>query len=266
MTSDIILLGVPGLYQNWLMSAVDPSSNCSLSSNYNFLSTSKLITLIGKLDTNLDSVHGNVINTIVSDRNFTWFLYNYFEKTANIGVNITNFIVDLNAKASLLAPYTEMLDHINYSYKINNNSTTDYIYNSFIEYFYFAMIKPSVFRQKLGDSRDRFINIEYDNFNNRDLLIEKFSTLLQFNVDHFVRQHKLLIERNRKYLNKKPEFLIKIKEKVKNFDILELSYMGSLLYWNDQIELDWFNPQIRMQILSDRSNDIYELAHHELKV
>lgn len=266
MTSKIILLGVPGLYQNWLRAAVDPASTYTLSYDHNFLSTSNSVTLISKLTTNIDSINGTVINTTVSDRNFVWFLYNYFEKTSGIGVKINNLIAELTTKAYLSVPYTEMLDHINSSYKITSSSTPDYIYNSFIEYFYFNLIKPSIFRQKLSDSRNGFIDVEYDDFSNQDRLIEKFSMLPKFNADHFIRHHKLLVERNEPYLNKKAAFLVKIKERANNFNILELSYIGALLYWNDKIELDWFNREFRMQALSDRHNDIYELAHCELKV
>ena len=45
----IKLLGLPGLYQNWIMSAIDPSSCVNVSLASNFITHSTQVTWIKKL-------------------------------------------------------------------------------------------------------------------------------------------------------------------------------------------------------------------------
>lgn len=68
--TNVCILGMPGLYQNWLMSALDPSSECIESSDSNFLSKPKTLRWVRKFDANVEQVRKQypiVINTYVKD-------------------------------------------------------------------------------------------------------------------------------------------------------------------------------------------------------
>ena len=260
------MLGLPGLYQNWLLAALDQHSIFELCVENNFSCTQSKINWIKKIPTKLTDpvlADSTVINTYVSNQNFVWFLYNFLEKTDGIGIRVDYLIEDLKNKAVDTIAFDTMLKHWVDSYDIHNHPDYEYRMNSIIEYFYFLLLDTqSIFKYQAGFTDPRFVNIEYSDFENKNLLENKFSHLEIFDLDHFNRMYDLLYQRNSQYLNRRQNFVNKIKSNNKQFDILEIAYIGMLI--TDQDPLDWFNSQLRENMINDRWLDICNHADNLL--
>ena len=79
MSNHVALLGLPGLYQNWLLSALDVSAQVRMSGEHNFISHSGKINWFKKMGADLDQIPeliqtSMVINSYVLDENFVWYL------------------------------------------------------------------------------------------------------------------------------------------------------------------------------------------------
>lgn len=264
--NNYLILGLPGLYQNWLLATLDQTSNFELDSENNFLCNQSKISWVKKMETELaDPVLSNstVVNTYVSNQNFVWFLYNFLEKTDGVGIRVDHLVEDLNTKALGTIAFDFMLKHWSDSYDIENHPDNQYRTNSAIEYFYFLLLDTqSIFKHQVGLTDPGFVNIEYADFENKKLLETKLSHLEIFDQDHFDRMYNLLYQRNIRYLDKRQSFVSKIQSNNKNFDILEIAYIGMLL--TDQDRLDWFNTQLRENMINDRWSDICNHANNLL--
>lgn len=252
MSDKICLLGIPGLYQNWLMSAVDYSSVYQQLNDTNFHYKSKNITWYFKFETDVSSVtnYDHIINCYVNEENFVWYLYTFLEKTGEIGIFVDDLINCLFTKARGTLPFDFLLTHFIQSYNITKDSTVDYCRNSAIEYFYFLLsekIKDNKFKFNAGVTYtgNKYINIEYNDFLDSNLLIDKLQGLSIFNKEHFLKMYSLLSSTNGRYLNKHKNFLDKLQLKNPNFDILELAHLGALITKKTGSNLDWFNSDVR---------------------
>jgi hypothetical protein len=243
MSNSIALLGLPGLYQNWLMSALDKDSQLTVIAERNFEYRGSKFDwyMKGQQDLKLES-YDYVINLYVKEENFVWFLYNFLEKTCEIGVMVDNLVNSLYTKGIGTQAFDQLIKHFTSSYNITNDSSEDYCKNAAIEYFYFLLIeKNAEFKITAACTNNRYINIEYDDFNNVNILIDKLKQLPMFNLKHFLKCHRKLNETNVRFLKHKEEF----KNKTKNFDILETAYLGYLITSQSNEQLDWFNSNLR---------------------
>lgn len=263
----IILLGLPGLYQNWIMSAVDSSSEVALSCSNNFVTTTTQVTWIEKINQNLDVALSNpVINCWVHHENFVWYLYNFLEKTDGVGIQVDSLANDLLTKASNTIAFDTLLRHFVDSYNITKVSEHEYVRNATIEYFYFLLCnRDGKFKTQTQYTHNNFINIEYNEFGNETVLIDKLSTLPNFDLDHFKRQYHLLIARNIRYINKRKMFIEKVLNHNTQFDILELSYIGYLVSKITGTSVDWFNPKVRETNMTIHKNKICKLLNSMLQ-
>ena len=242
---DIALLGLPGLYQNWIMCAVDKESSYSADDS-NFYYKGNNIELFFKLESTQLPTNKYVINLYVDPNNFVWYLYNFLEKTDNINIKVSHLIDDLFNKAPNTVAFDFMLKHFINSYDITSKTNIEYIKNSILEYFYFFLLeKDTKFKNISSITYDNFINIEYDDFKNPVRLINKLSVLPNFDLDHFNNLYKELEKRNYQYIYRSKNFVSKIDQ----FDFIELSYIGTLL--TDQKPLDWFNNSLREKKLKE---------------
>ena len=264
--TDYVMLGVPGLYQNWLLSALDVHSKFELNFENNFSCVKSRIQWIKKIPTDLTDpilLDSTVINTYVSNQNFVWFLYNFLEKTDGIGIKVDNLLEDLKTKAVDTIAFDSMLKHWVDSYDIDNRPDYQYRTNSIIEYFYFLLLDTqSTFKRQVGFTDPGFVNIEYSDFENKNLLENKLSHLEIFDSDHFNHMYNLLYHRNNQYMTRRQNFVNKIKSNNKQFDVLEAAYIGMLL--TDQDPLDWFNVQLRENMINNRWLDICNHADNLL--
>jgi hypothetical protein len=246
--TNVCILGMPGLYQNWLMSALDPSSECIESSDSNFLSKSKTLHWVRKFDTNVENVrqkYSIVINTHVKDENFVWYLYNFLEKTDGVGIKVDDLANDLFTKAPGTIAFSFMLDHFVDAYNITTKTAIEVINNSLVEYFYFLLMnKNSEFKIKSLREESDAINLEFDTFADYDALVTLLDQVPGFDAIHFQNMYNWLVARNHTYLNKKKRF----KEKIvnhQNLDLLELAYVGYLVSNHTNTMLDWYNVDTR---------------------
>ena len=143
MSKTCILLGLPGLYQNWMRATLDNTGSFQLSLNSNFISYSTTTQWERKLDINIQDFKNQktpVINLYVAPENFAWYLYNFLEKTDGVGILVDSLVSDLFTKAPGTMAFNSMLTHFVNSYNINSETDPVYCYNAAIEYFYFLLI------------------------------------------------------------------------------------------------------------------------------
>jgi hypothetical protein len=149
------------------------------------------------------------------------------------------------------------------TYDLTDHRDYQYRKNAAIEYFYFLLLEQNTFFKTQSIFTDpSFLNVEYAEFENRDLLKSKFLKLEQFDIDHFDHMYGLLSQRNKRYLNLRQNFVQKILLNSRDFDILETAYIGTLITGNDQ--MDWFNPNFRDQKINEKWADICVFANNLL--
>jgi hypothetical protein len=257
----IKLLGLPGLYQNWIISAIDSSSKVNFSATNNFITHSNHVTWIRKIDQDLNvALSGPVINCWVHNENFVWYLYNFLEKTDAVGIRVNSLIDDLFNKSADTIAFDTLLKHFVNTYNINNMSESEYVRNAIIEYFYFLLCNnQGKFKTQTQYTHPNFINIEYNEFDNEKILIDKFLTLPGFDLTHFKNQYCQLNARNVRYLNKRKMFMEKFLNHSIEFDILELSYIGYLVSKITGTSVDWFNHNVREKNMFIHKNKICKL-------
>lgn len=259
----ISILGLPGLYQNWLRAVLDPSSQFSISHRINFDTHESTVHWYKKLETDIDSIDSKsiVINTYVADRNFVWYLYNFLEKTDAVNIKVESLVEDLGSKAVGTKAFDTLLKHFVESYNLNSHLDCEYKNNAAIEYFYFLLLdQDSRFKKITSLTNLRFLNIEYLDFSNYAVLEQKLSSIDDIDLTHVDKMYQLLRQENLPYLNRQYNFLKKLESNHKNFDILEQSYIGALLTWQSGNVLDWFNPSVRSEAIACQWNKICDTA------
>jgi len=242
------LLGLPGLYQNWLMSSLDTGCDYKIVHNHtNFIYAGTKITWCKKLEVDFDSVQDDiVINLYVKPENFVWYLYNFLEKTDNVGIQVKHLHTHLFTRAPNTIAFDGMLKHFVESYGVNENTDIETVKNSLIEYFYFTLVQEHEFKSKVAQEHPRFINVEYDDFASYDQLVAKLENVPGFDLTYFTNMYTILKQTNFEYLNKKKQYQLHLTPV--DLDILEIAYAGSTVA-ND---LDWFNEQVRENTLKEK--------------
>jgi hypothetical protein len=255
--SNIVLLGLPGLYQNWLMAAVDPTSKVQLHGDQNFFcskSQVKWVIKSGLVDYPVASDDLTVINLTVNENNFPWYMYNLYEKTYDIKIMIETFAEDIVKKGDKFSFFAETKKELLCQFtNLTNDNLIRYFYKLFRSnnhYLYTAT----------RETRNNYINIEFDDFTQPDLLCSKLSRVPGFDSIHFYSSYKLLVDRNFKYLNKKKDFYVRLTSSCLNYDIIETAYIGKLASIIFNKELDWGNPNIRQAVLKHKQQEISDLA------
>jgi len=265
--SGIIILGLPGLYQNWLLSALDTSAVSVPDKDHNFVTRTHSLTWIKKIDADLTSITNLIrpnliVNCYVKNQNIVWYLYNFLEKTDGVNISINNLVQDLFTKAQGTVAFNGLLTHLIKEYNLTPEHNYEYKLNAIIENFYLLLINQSSrFKQQIQFKSNGLVNIELRNFENCNILITKLNQLSGFDSVHFENKHKQLVSRNSSYLNKATAFLSKLDSYSNQFDALETAYLGWLL-WNILPERqDWFNPVVRKTLLKNNWNAICNLAN-----
>lgn len=253
--SNIVLLGLPGLYQNWLMAAVDPNSKVQLHGDQNFFCSKSCVKWRIKPGTVEYPVANDqliILNLYVKEQNFPWYLYNLFEKTYDIRIMIDNFVDDLLAKGDqfeIFNHFKSMLLEIDYK---DNNQVIDFFYHLFLN-------KNGYLAKDTQFVHESYINIEFDDFNRPLLLEQKFSVIPEFDSKHFSTLYKTLVDRNQRYLNQKKNFLTKL-ENCQELDIIETAYVGKLASMLFNKTLEWHKPSVRNIIIKHKTKEISDLA------
>lgn len=252
---NIVLLGLPGLYQNWLMAAVDPHSKLQLHGTQNFFCAKSVVKWVIKIqiedypEADEDLI---VLNLAVHEKNMPWYLYNLFEKTYDINVRIDSFVEDIIDKGTKFSIFNLFRDKI---LQIDYRDQNEIIY-----FFYkFFVDKDSFLYKYCPVKNNKYINIEYDDFGDPALLQQKLSSIPNFSEDHFNKLYESLAARNQRYLNRKQDFLEKL-EKNTQLDVIELGYVGSLVAKLYNKDINWKDEKIRNQVLKHRLPEIKDLA------
>lgn len=253
----MILLGLPGLYQNWSMAAADPTSKSQTHGDYNFFcSKSRFKWLVkNNLSQFPDGNTNIVVNLYVKRENIVWYLYNMFEKTYDIRIMVDNLVQDLIDKGH------NFLLHNNFRLsmlKINHNDMNEVI-DFFTKYFYCPEPADQEVFRVIGHTDDKYINVEYDMFSHPSKLKEVLSAVPDFDAEHFDNMYAMLLKTNKRYLNRKQDFLAKF-DNDQNFDVLELAFIGCMLSTMQGKLVNWHNPKLREQILKIKSKEIKDFA------
>lgn len=254
--SKIVLLGLPGLYQNWLMSAVDPASQMQLHGDQNFFcSKSQVKWMIkpGLSDYPIASNDLVVLNLYVNKHNFPWYLYNLFEKTYDIKIMIDSFVTDIIEKGDKFSIFDDVKNDLLNYHSVNKDNVIHYFYRLFSEdqhYLHTATRKVD----------PAYINIEFDDFTNPDTLKDKLQAVDIFDPAHFDSVYPVLVSRNQRYLNKKKEFLQKLKAEEQSYDIIETAYIGALAGTIFKNNLNWQSEPFRNSIIKHKIKEISDLA------
>lgn len=253
--SNIVLLGLPGLYQNWLMAAVDPNSKVQFHGDQNFFCAQSRVKWMIKPGLQEYPVASNqltVINLCVNEQNFPWYLYNLFEKTYDIKIMVDSFVDDLLSKGDKFILFEEFKTLI---------STIDYTdLNAVVKFFYELFYEKTHYLYGVCQAADAdYINIEFDDFNQLSILTMKLSMVPGFDPIHCETMYKSLFARNQRYLNRKNEFLGKLENNVP-LDVIELGYVGSLAAQIFDKKIDWGNLTVRESIMKYKIKEIRDLA------
>lgn len=266
MTDHVALLGLPGLYQNWLYSALDASAQVRMSGDNNFISRPGKIKWFYKMKTDLTQLPGlmqtsMVINSYVLDENFVWYLYNFLEKTDGVGILIDNLTSDLFSKAQGTVAFDGLLKHLVDNYQLSSDQDPTYLNNAVIENFYLMLIdQDTEFKTKVWYHRSGCINIEFRDFENCDVLISKLDKVPGFDLSYFKDRYRHLVARNHRYFTRQKNFINKLNSDDNHFDILETAYIGWLLWKLSPVQLDWFNAEIRKSSMENNWDSICNLA------
>lgn len=260
------LLGLPGLYQNWLLAALDSSAGIETSSKCNFEALSSRLQWIkfSGHAIDIDSVSNScdyIINTYVKANNFVWYLYNFLEKTDGVNIFVNNLQYDIFSKAPGTHAFDSMLKHFIESYNISESSDKPTVYNSLIEYFYFLLADTDAGFKVACDrpsNHSKVINIEYTDFSNYEKLRDQLSTVQPDHV-YFKNLYQLLWDRNTDYLTRRDRFADKLMSRhaLENYDILELAFIGCLIGGVENIRLDWYNTDVRTAMFNKHQDQLY---------
>lgn len=257
----MILLGLPGLYQNWLLHCIDPLSIIEPIDMHNFAAKKHKNTWLYKIEQNLDTITNDeiIINTYVTEKNYVWYLYNFFEKTDGVGIKIDNITNELFTKSLGTVAFENFLLHFKKTYNISQNDSLSLRYNSLVEYLYLVLTEKYSNKNILTYTRSEknWINIEYNDFTNKEILVNHFSKLDNFNLTHFEKCYKMLVDRNGYYLYRKDRFLTNLENL--NLDILETAYAGYLLSFAKGERLDWYNEDFRNKIIFENKKLIKQV-------
>jgi len=244
---DYQLFGLPGLYQNWLMAAVDKDSNLQTHGDRNFFCAKSKVNWLIKTDITefpKDTTNLTVLNLYVDPQNMPWYMYNLFEKTYDIKVMVDNLVDDLLEKGHKFKVFEEFRTSL---LKIEYRNIDDVIG---LFYYYFQTQDHWLYKL-LPYTQDNFINIEYNDFSHRDVLESKLEKFPGFDHDYFASAYHLLSSRNQRYLNRKQNFIKKF-DTDRNFDIIETAYIGTLYSLVSNNEANWKDPRLRRAVLNSK--------------
>lgn len=264
--SSFILLGLPGLYQNWLLAALDPGAATTNSGGFNVLTNGSKYTWYRKLELDLPNFipqHGDsvVVNTFVEDQNFVWYLYNFLEKTDDVGIYVDNLINDLFTKAPGTIAFDSLLKHMIDNFQLTPEQDFSHKFNSAVENFYLTLInQSSEFKTKAAYQDPGIINIEFRDFEDGGALINQLKHLPGFDCNYFEKKYHELSARNEKYIKKQEQFLSKLESHDPVFDVLETAYIGWLLWSLNPVQLDWFNTSVRETSMKKHWNELCDFA------
>jgi hypothetical protein len=250
-----VLLGMPGLYQNWVMAAVDPDSKFQLHGKQNFFCIKSKVKWLIKPGMSVypePAADSTIINLYVKEHNFPWYLYNLFEKTYDIKIMIDTLVQDLlnnGDKFTIFAEFKNLLLQIDHK---DNDAVINLFYLLFLENKYY-LCKTAEFTNPL------YINIEYNDFLDRACLLEKLQHVPGFDSNHFDLLYQQLVDRNQRYFTRKQDYLDKLAGS-QNFDLIELAYTGKLASMLYGKQIDWINPKFRMAVLKTKQNELCDLA------
>jgi len=250
----MILIGLPGLYQNWLMAAADPTSSIQTHGDYNFFcSQSRFTWVIKNIYTEYPNADNQtVINMYVKQENIPWYLYNMFEKTYDIRVMVDNLVNDLLDKGEQFSVFNQFRDSL---LKLDYSNVNEVIG---LFYYYFST-QDHIFYKMLPYKQDNYINIEYDDFSDPAKLIDLLTDVPNFDVAHFSNMYEKLVATNSRYLNRKKNFVDRLLAH-SELDIIETAYLGTVAKKLIGKNLDWQDPIVRRNIMKIKQKEIQDFA------
>lgn len=257
-----VILGLPGMYQNWLSAALDPESRFE-QQGANFLTYHSRVPWQAKIETHTPPAADCVINMCVGYHNLVWYLHNYLEKTDAIGIRTNYLVEDLQDRGADTKAFGPMLAHWYQSYNLANNLDHQHCANSLVEYFYYWLVQKHHWQSMLCSRDSTAVNLEFMAFNSLDRLRQVLDPVIS-DAAWFDYMYMLLQSGNSRYLEQSEKFYTKLRlvQNLDNLTILEQSYLGSLLHscmdMGDTV-LDWYNPEVRNRLWRRYQTDLVDL-------
>ena len=246
-----VILGLPGMYQNWLSAALDPDSRFE-QQGANFLTFHSAVPWQAKIETTAVPDADCIINMCVGYHNLVWYLHNYLEKTDDIHIRTDCLVEDLQSHGGDTKAFGPMLDHWYQSYNIQTNPNPEYQKNSLIEYFYYWLVQKHHWQQMLCARSSNHVNLEYAAFNSLGRLRSVLAGVIP-DQSWFDQMYQRLRFANSQYMDQSEKFCTKLGliDNINRLTILEQSYIGSLVHscidMGDTV-LDWYNPDVRQRL------------------
>ena len=268
-----VLLGLPGLYQNWLMTVLDPEAAyyCN-GSNFKYDSDDiKWLSKNYEYQSNPDFIRSmsdsTIINLYVDEKNFIWYLQNFIGKTDEIFLDLDNLLDELESKAPGTKAFDNFYHHFIDTYEIKSDTALDIKIDSLIEYLYLSLVLPDNRLKQISMLKfdlPNITNIEYEDFNDIHKLRSKLSLVSNLDLSSFDDKHQQLQDKNHLYLNQRKilsEAIIRNTD-ITSFNILDQAKIGYFIGMiSKQSRLDWFNPLQRQDLYRIHRSDLAILVN-----
>ena len=253
------------------MTTMDPNGEFRFHGDKNFIYTKTDVkwivkTLTSVADYPTPTPNLIVVNTYVKPSNLVWYLYQFFEKTFDINISIDHFAEDLIEKGNRWALFEKLRDDLVYQYpsiKYGTDTTNQamlYIYHNLLKEHNTSTSAAATVRRRALYCNDTYLNIEYSDFYNKEILASKLSSIPNFNETRFEEMYKILVARNTRFFTRYQSFIDKLSSPDSNFNVLELAYIGILAEQHFNKPIEWDNEPFRKMILKHKLHSIREQA------
>lgn len=264
----ILLIGIPGLYQNWLRKILDPTATiATLQSNFIVELQNPNIAWDGKFnllsnqpdfyETHQDTF---IVNSVVNPENFPWYLHNFYGKTDEIFINLDKFEDDFFTKARDTQAFGNFFSEVSNQYNINETSSKEDIKNALIEAIYLTLVQTHPFRNLLAMRcpNTNSINIEYGDFGSLTKLRTALKNVPGIDLSPLSDLYAKLKQMNDAYINSKKYMLTKLASttKLDDFNVIQQAIIGYAIHGITGKELDWYNTQVRYELFDEFNSGV----------
>lgn len=264
----ILLIGIPGLYQNWLRKILDPTATiATLHTNFIVELQDPNITWDGKfnlLSTQPDFYEKNqdifIVNSVVNPENFPWYLHNFYGKTDEIFLDMDNLQEDFFTKAKDTLAFGNFFSEVSTQYNITEASHPEDITNALIEAIYLTLVQTHPFRNLLAMRCPNVnsINIEYGDFNSLTKLRSTLKNVPGIDLTTLSDLYAQLKKMNDPYLNSKKYLIAKLASttNLNDFNVIQQAIIGYAIHGITGRELDWYNTQVRHELFAEFNSGV----------
>lgn len=264
-----LLLGLPGLYQNWIRKVIDPTAKSeTVGTNFRTELQDPTIRWDGKFSLLRDNPYyfeqhqdTFIINTLVNPENFPWYLYNFYGKTDEVFINLDDMVTDFLTKTKNTEAFGDFYKTVSTTYNINELSTEGDIENALVEAIYLNLRNSNnPFRNivALKCPNANSVNIEYDDFSSSKKIQSLLKEIPDITLAGFAENYALLKSLNDGYFNNKKTMLAKLAKETSldKFSVLEQAIIGYAISSIKDVKLDWYDKNNRRDLFAENGSGL----------